>query len=55
MKDLENAIELYSRSCLKQCVEIIMHQKGNEPAKVAAYQCDGPSEFVVPDGQMQLF
>lgn len=48
-----------TKSSVRQFVERLMHEPKNA-AKVAAYQWllsvfDGPSEPVVPDGQMQLF
>jgi hypothetical protein len=49
-----------TKSGVKQFVDLIVYQKSNEPARVEAYQWllgvfDEPSEFVVSDGQMQLF
>lgn len=49
-----------TKSGVKQFVDHMIYQKSNEPARVAAYQWlldvfEGPSDAVVPDGQMQLF
>lgn len=45
---------------VKMFVDRMVYKNSDDPAKVVAYQWlqrvfDGPSEPVVPDGQMQLF